>query len=472
MENFLTESAKSIHLVILTEWKAMENDGNSSTIRRIVEECEKKKIDCKVIYISHAYFDDEGGKRKVGNIIKIGHVHPKTEKREIIEVDPSNTVVIARKSASETEKGLFFMANLEASGVFVINSKSSMEVCNNKFTTTMITQKAGVRNPATIILSKSEREQMEETMKRFNGNKYPVIIKTLQGEHGIGVMRVDSFQSMFSVLQTIWSRHIEVVVQEFIESDSDVRIIVLDGKYLAAMKRTHTSDDFRSNGHQGSNMTNYTPTPEEKKMAERSAEAVGGYWVGLDIITAKDGTKYLLEVNTSAGTEGIEEASGRNLISEFLDYITNRKNWKRNAIEAGYNERIRVRSSGPGGEDIGQFVAKLDTGNGINSSLHADNIMIDDSNNIVKFQIDNKKYELPLYRMYKVHLGKQVEVTEHRPSVLLDIEMHGRQLRKVEFYLTNRRGNIKELEPVLLCRDVINKFGFIVNASKKFVLGK
>jgi len=60
-----------------------------------------------------------------------------------------------------------------------------------------MTTAGGIKNPKFLILSSASREAIQEQMKSFNGDKYPVVLKTLTGEHGKGVMILESFNSLF-----------------------------------------------------------------------------------------------------------------------------------------------------------------------------------------------------------------------------------------------------------------------------------
>jgi len=468
-KHYIKEQVENLHIVVLTEYLSGEGktDGKSSTIIRIEEECKKQGVKCDVIFIKHSYFINEEFDDK-NKTIKIGFVHPDTEKEKIINITATDTVVISRKSATDTEKGLFFIDTLENAGIFVINTKQCSLVCNNKLTSTQITSQQGVRNPKTAILSNTTRDMIEKVMTNFNGNKYPIILKTIEGEHGVGVMKIDSFDSLFGVLQTLWDKRVQVLVQEMIQSTGDIRVIVIDGQVVASMKRNKAGKDFRSNGAQGAEVEKVSISKEIENMALTANKAVGGYWTGSDIIIDKNKVPYLLEINASAGTEKVETVSGVNVVGHLVKHLKNRSNWKLNTVQSGYVEKLHI-------YDKNKFIyscdVKLDSGNGITPSLHADNINIKDGT--VSFELDGKKFNKPVEKSYKVHIGKQDEVTEKRVSVIFDtLQIGNRKIYDVEVQITSRKGTIKELEPCLIGRDTINKFGFVVNVGEKYLLKK
>ena len=118
----------------------------------------------------------------------------------------------------------------------------------------------------------------------------------------------------------------EIILQEYIDMKSDMRIVVLDGEIQAVMERSKVKGDFRSNFSLGGNVKGIKVSDEIKKIALDAAKAVGCYNCGVDIaISAKTRKPYILEVNSSPGSEGIEKATSKNLISDFVNYITNKK---------------------------------------------------------------------------------------------------------------------------------------------------
>jgi ribosomal protein S6--L-glutamate ligase len=78
------------------------------------------------------------------------------------------------------------------------------------------------------------------------------------------------------------------------------------------MKRPVIEGDFRSNVSQGSEPENIKLTELEIEECLRAAKAVNGLWSAVDFIPSKNREKeppYFLEVNSSPGTEGIEDAT-------------------------------------------------------------------------------------------------------------------------------------------------------------------
>jgi ribosomal protein S6--L-glutamate ligase len=95
---------------------------------------------------------------------------------------------------------------------------------------------------------------------------------------------------------------------------------VIDGKVVASMKRTGAEGDFRSNLHRGGSAKAVRITKEEREAAVRAARAFALGTAGVDLLRSETGPK-VLEVNSSPGFEGIEGATGKDIVRKLYDMI-------------------------------------------------------------------------------------------------------------------------------------------------------
>ena len=96
--------------------------------------------------------------------------------------------------------------------------------------------------------------------------------------------------------------------------------IKVGGKVVAAMKRTGAPDEFRSNLHRGGSAQVIKITPEERSTAVRAAKRMGLNVCGVDMLRSNHGP-VIMEVNSSPGLEGIENATGKNIAGMIIDFI-------------------------------------------------------------------------------------------------------------------------------------------------------
>lgn len=449
---FLNESKqKDIKLIILTG-----RSKGSSTTKSFEKVCKEKGIECYVIDINNALLE------KVYN----GHLILYNNKR--ILIDPDSTVIIPRRGVIENSHTRRLFYQLEKSRYFIINSLESIKVCENKYITSQILEEHDLPVPKYSLVPDIS---FLDTALEIVGNKFPLIVKLISGTQGIGVSIVDSYASLKSVYQTIKKLNpdSEILIQEKINSDYDVRIQVLVKKFnplkekegnrviLGAMKREAVEKDFRTNYSLGGKVDTFEITPELEKLAFEASTAVGCHWSGVDIMIDKKTNKpYILEVNSSPGTEGISKVLGEPIVTKIVDYVQEKSNWSYYNLEVGYLENIEV----PG---IGGLVAKFDTGNSSKScSIHADKIEEKDGKLI--WTINGNTFVNDIVEYSKTEIG---HVIHERPIIKLDVVFNDVLVKNVKFSPTDRKS---KTTPVLINRSFMRRLGIVVNANKAFVV--
>jgi ribosomal protein S6--L-glutamate ligase len=162
--------------------------------------------------------------------------------------------------------------------------------------------------------------QTDEVLRMVGGA--PVVIKLLEGTQGIGVVLGETEQSAKSVIEAFRGANVNILVQEFIKEASgrDIRAFVIGGKVVAAMQRTGSPGDFRSNLHRGGKAEPVKITPEERSTAIRAARKLGLNVAGVDMLRSNHGP-VIMEVNSSPGLEGIEQATGKDIAGKIIQFI-------------------------------------------------------------------------------------------------------------------------------------------------------
>mgnify|MGYP000055711420 FL=1 len=146
-------------------------------------------------------------------------------------------------------------------------------------------------------------------------------------------MIIESFRSLHPTVQMInfLAPNIDLLLQEYIKIEYDIRVLVVNGKVLAAMKRNVMDGDIRSNASLGATTESMELTDKEIQTSLKVSELVKGDIVGVDLLPAKDREKeqpYVLEVNGTPGFGGIEKITkGKSITTEILKTYMNRDNW-------------------------------------------------------------------------------------------------------------------------------------------------
>ena len=210
-----------------------------------------------------------------------------------------DAIIVRTMPPGSLEQVVFRMdalARLVSAGVTVVNSPRSMECAVDKFLTTSRLEAAGLPVPATVTCQDSEA-----AMDAFGRLGRDVVVKPLFGAEGRGICRVSDPDLAFRTFRTLERTGAVLYLQEFIDHPGfDVRILILDGKVLGAMKRFST-DDFRTNVSRSARTETHVATPIESEMALAAAETVGARICGVDLLYDGDGRCFVIEVNAVPG---------------------------------------------------------------------------------------------------------------------------------------------------------------------------
>ncbi len=226
--------------------------------------------------------------------------------------------IIPRIGASVTFYGTAVIRQFEMMKVFTTCSSQALIRSRDKLYSLQILSRAGVGLPKTVFTNYTR--DVEHIIDSVGGA--PLVLKLLEGTQGLGVVLAETKNAATSVLEAFNGLGARVIAQEYIEEagGADIRAFIVDGKVVGAMKRQGKEGEFRSNLHRGGSASLIDLTDEEEKTALKAARSLGLAVAGVDMIQSKKGP-LVLEVNSSPGVEGIENATGKNIAREIIRYI-------------------------------------------------------------------------------------------------------------------------------------------------------
>ena len=374
------------------------------------------------------------------------------------EVSGGDTIAIIRGSVTRKDSWMDIVSLLEKHSVCVVNSRETISVCADKYRTSLRLADYGVKQPVTHLIN--DPENSEQAFENLN-TQYPIILKTLRGSKGVGVLFVESAKALDSIVQLIHKQDedADLLLQEYIKTDYDARVLVLGGKVLSTMKRPVIEGDFRSNVSQGSKPQKLELTELEIEESLKAAKAVNGLWTAVDFIPSKNRTKeppFIIEVNSSPGTEGMEEATGRNISKEILEFFSEKKNWVKVPSECGYKEIVTIKP-------FGEIIAKFDTGNSGMSVIHADKM--DVKGKKVTWTLLGKTITSDIIRTEEISVGGLRDYDEDRYVIKLNVEFLS-GIYETEFTLDDR----EDRTPILFDREFMSRVNVMVNPDRKYVV--
>lgn len=226
--------------------------------------------------------------------------------------------VIPRIGASVTFYGAAVVRQFEMMKVFTAVESQALIRSRDKLRSLQILSRAGLGLPKTIFMDYSK--DTEGVVESVGGA--PVVIKLLEGTQGLGVVLAENKKAAQSVIEAFHGLKTRIIVQEFIKEakGADIRVFIVDGEVVGAMRRQAKEGEFRSNLHRGGTATVVKLSRAEKHAAITAAKKMGLGVAGVDLLPSKRGP-LILEVNSSPGLEGIEGATKVDIAGKIFQYL-------------------------------------------------------------------------------------------------------------------------------------------------------
>lgn len=276
---------------------------NLYSTKRLIEAGEKKGH--QMVVIDHTKCDLVIEKKRPSVIYK---------GEEMSDIDG----VIPRIGASVTFFGTAVVRQFEMMKIFTATESQALVRSRDKLRSLQILARAGLDLPKTVFSNYSK--DVSSVVDKAGGA--PLVIKLLEGTQGLGVVLADNRNTAESMLEAFNGLKARVIVQEFIKEagGADIRVFIVDGAVVGAMKRQGKEGEFRSNLHRGGSASIIKLTDQEENAALKAAKVLGLGIAGVDMLQSARGP-LILEVNSSPGLEGIEAATGRDIALDIIKYM-------------------------------------------------------------------------------------------------------------------------------------------------------
>lgn len=281
----------------------MCRNANLYSHKRIVEAAQERGHEIDVINHLRCYVNIASHRPQI-------HYHGK--------ILPKYDAVIPRIGASVTFFGTAVLRQFEMMGVYPVNESVAITRSRDKLRSLQLLSREGIGLPITVFAHRTGNA--DELLDIIGGA--PVVIKLLEGTQGIGVVLGETHNAASSIIQAFGGVKTNILIQEFVKeaNGEDIRCLVVDDKVVAAMKRTGKEGDFRSNLHQGGSAVAIKITPTERQTAVSAAKIMGLNVCGVDLLRSAHGP-VVMEVNSSPGLEGVENATGIDVAGKIIKFI-------------------------------------------------------------------------------------------------------------------------------------------------------
>lgn len=289
----------------------LASNPNLYSNKRIMEAGEARGHEMVFLNVEHSYMKLDANSPEIryrgGNILN--------------EFD----AIIPRIKPAVTFYGCALIRQFDNLGVYCLNSAEAITQSRDKLFASQLFAKFDIHIPITGF-AKSPLDT-KDLIRMVNGA--PLIIKLLESTQGKGVVLAETNKAAESVINAFKSVQTNILVQEFIKeaNGQDIRCFVVDGKVVASIQRQAEKGEFRANIHQGGKASVVKITAEEKKLAIKASKVLNLAVAGVDIIRSNKGP-LLLEVNSSPGLEGIENATGKDIANTLITTIEKKLKFK------------------------------------------------------------------------------------------------------------------------------------------------
>jgi RimK family alpha-L-glutamate ligase len=228
-------------------------------------------------------------------------------------------LVLTRTGSGTTEFITAIVRQFEEENVRCINSSLSVEIAKDKMRSHQLLASHGLPIPNTMLVRFPVEVDIVDNMIGW-----PCIVKVISGSYGEGIYLCEnktSFKKMMEFVGNLDTPKI-LLVQEYVDAKpgEDLRVFVIGGKVIGAMKRHAPEGDFRANISNGGYGEPFQVDSQIDFLAREAARICGLDIAGIDLLFDKDGYK-ICEANSAPGFEGFEKYCQVDVAGQIAEYI-------------------------------------------------------------------------------------------------------------------------------------------------------
>lgn len=243
--------------------------------------------------------------------------------------------VIPRFTPRWQAAGGRLLAGLEARGLVSVNGAPALALARDRIRSTARFLGAGLPMPET----RRPDGMPDVAWLAALPFGFPMVLKRDDSAQGDGVLLLPDAATALARMAELACKGVGFQLQEYIAeaAGTDVRVMVLNGEAVAAMRRIARAGEFRANIHLGGRAEAHIPDPAETALARAAVDALGLDLGGVDILRTAGGP-LLLEVNACPGFEALEAVTGCDFAGKLLDFLVSRILPQNGALD---NQNIR-----------------------------------------------------------------------------------------------------------------------------------
>src|SRR5262249_4322012 len=223
-------------------------------------------------------------------------------------------VVLPRVAQSVTSYGLAVVNHFALLGVPSMNGAAAIAQARNKMRCLQLLSEHAGRVPAAVMAR--DAGDLRAMVRLVGG--VPVLVKLLGGPEQRGVMVCETLNSLGAALEAILGLGHDVIVQEYVrKAGRDVRVLVVGGRALAAVRRQPRMNRLAPTLNRGARLERWGPRPAPAAAAVRAAGLVGLEVAAVDMLDSR-GVPKVFEVHSSPAIAEMEQAVGQDLATPIV----------------------------------------------------------------------------------------------------------------------------------------------------------
>jgi len=220
-----------------------------------------------------------------------------------------------------------FARRATAEGLVVIDDPDSILRCTNKVFLAELMFRHGIPVPESVIVSRDNTEIIGDRIG------FPCVLKQPDSSFSVGVEKIESAEELEASIPRLFEQTELLLAQEFVPTEFDWRIGVLDGEALFACRYFMARKHWQIYRHDGENSDTgtaetipITRAPAKVvSLAVRAAKLMGNGLYGVDIKEVR-GRPVIIEINDNPSIDhGVEdEALGDALYERIMRHFLDR----------------------------------------------------------------------------------------------------------------------------------------------------
>lgn len=228
--------------------------------------------------------------------------------------DPLNTSYVVARTA-------------EMAGMRVLDHPESILICCDKVNMYARLAAHGVPMPETRMLAENEVTQ-ENAAELFESLGTPLVLKAPNSSFSAYVDKVATAEAFVKVGKRFLRRADRLVVQQYMPSEFDWRVITLEGRILAVVKYQFPQDKWKvMERSESGDWATVIGVPRDEadpaliETAVAAANAIGTSLYGIDIKEI-DGEYFVIEVNDNPTiAAGEEDQANPEIYADIIRYL-------------------------------------------------------------------------------------------------------------------------------------------------------